>query len=68
MVVLDAFLAEPFAFEENSEKLLFPFSDNSETFLLPGDSEEMRRFRDTTMQTSKVQIQLFFPSANIQMK
>lgn len=42
-------------------------SDNSETFLLPGDSEEMRRFRDTTMQTSKVQIQLFFPSANIQM-
>ncbi|XP_055908295.1 autophagy-related protein 2 homolog B isoform X2 [Eupeodes corollae] len=37
-----------------------------ETILLPGDSQEMRKFCDTAMKTSKLQIKISLPTALIQ--
>lgn len=40
--------------------------EESETILLPGDSYEMRKFCDTAMKTSKLQIKISLPLALIQ--
>ncbi|XP_055847231.1 autophagy-related protein 2 homolog A [Episyrphus balteatus] len=40
--------------------------EECETILLPGDSQEMRKFCDTAMKTSKLQIKISLPTALIQ--
>lgn len=43
-------------------------SDDSETLLLPGDSEEIKKFCEKALKFSKFQIKIYLPVISLQLK